>query len=77
MRCLVEEEGSVEVGVSTEIEDKTDSHVCISYIYRCCAGGSDEHRVHIILYWTLGHHLPMKKNFFKFGFLQQRTAGLL
>ena len=28
MRCLVREEGSVEVGVSIEIEDKTDSHVC-------------------------------------------------
>ena len=54
MRCLVGEggsgeEGSMESGVSTEIEKKTDSHVCISYMYRCCAGGSDEHRVRMIL----------------------------
>ena len=33
MGCLlVGEEGSVEVGVSTEIEDKTDCNVCISYM---------------------------------------------
>ena len=49
MRCLVGEEGSVVAGVSTGIEDKTDSHVCISYMYRCCAGGSDKHHVRIIL----------------------------
>ena len=53
MRCLVGDEGSVEVGVSTlvstEIEYKTDSLVRISYMYRCCAGGSDKHHVRMIL----------------------------
>ena len=64
MRCLVGEEGSVEAGVSTEIEEKTDSHVCISYMYRCCAGGWTSIMHVRIIYWTLERHLPMKRCFF-------------